>query len=82
METPSSSNRKVSPISRTRIDQIAAQMQQFSERLSKQGGQSSDNGHQVDLDKPMTYKEVVDMMTKARDEGRLRKKMDHAKIST
>lgn len=40
----------------------------------KQGGQSSDNDHQVDRDKPMTYREVVDMMTKTRDEGRLKKK--------
>ena len=42
--------------------------------MSKQGGQSSYNNHQVDLDKPITYKEVVDIMTKIRDEGRLRKK--------
>ena len=49
-------------------------MQQLSQRRSKQGGQSSDNDHQVDLNKPMTYREIVDMMTKTRDEGRLRKK--------
>ncbi|XXG48020.1 hypothetical protein AAC387_Pa02g2568 [Persea americana] len=72
--TPSSSNRNDPPTSRIRIDQIAAQMQQLSQRLSRQGGQSADNSHQVDLDKPMTYREVVDMMTKTRDKGRLRKK--------
>ncbi|XXG82452.1 hypothetical protein AAC387_Pa10g0399 [Persea americana] len=73
--TPSSSNRKDTYTSKIKIDQIAAQMQQLSQRLSKQGGQSLDTDHQVDLDKPMTYREVMDMMTKTRDEGRLRKKM-------
>ena len=72
--TPSSSNRKYSPASETKIDQIAAQMQLLSQRLSKQGGQSSDIDHQVDLDKPMTYREVIDMMTEIRDKRGLRKK--------
>ena len=72
--TPSSSNIKDPHASGTRIDQIAGQMQQLSQRLSKRSCQFSDNGHQADLDKPMTYKDVADMLTKIRDEGRLRKK--------
>ena len=42
--------------------------------LSKRIGQFSDNGHQTDLDRPMTYKDVADMITKTRDEERLGKK--------
>ena len=57
-----------------RIDQIAAQIQQLSQRLSKQSGQFSESGHQTDPEKPMTYKDVADMLTKTRDEGRLRKR--------
>lgn len=83
--TPSSSNRRDQPTSipnnEARIDRIAAQLQQLSHRLSKQGGQFSESGHQRDLDKPMTYKEVIDMLTKSRDEGRLRKKWIMPKCS-
>ena len=43
--TPSSSNRNDQPTSETKIDQIAAKMQQLSQRLSKQGGQSSNTDH-------------------------------------
>lgn len=72
--TPSSSNRKDPHISGTRIDHIATQMEHVSQRLSNQSSQFSYIGHQANLDKPMTYKEVANMLTKTRDEGRLRKK--------
>ena len=52
--TPSSSNRKYPHTFGTKINQIATQMQQLSQKLSKRSGQFSDNGHQADLDKLMT----------------------------
>ena len=67
--TPSSSNRKYPLTSGTRIDHIATQMEHVLQRLSKQSSQFSYIGHQANLDKPMTYKEVANMLTKTRMKG-------------
>ncbi|XXG88464.1 hypothetical protein AAC387_Pa12g0670 [Persea americana] len=72
--TPSSSNTRDPHTSGARIDQTAAQIEQLSQMLSKQSGQFADSSRQTYLDEAMTYKDIADMLTKTRDDGRLKKK--------